>query len=191
MRKNTKYYRLNYQISASKLRLLDESGKQIGVVEKQEALKRAQAEDKDLVEIAPNADPPVVKLIDFKKFKYLEAKRERDLRRGLKNVGVKEIRLSPFIGEHDFRIRVEQAEEFLKHGNQLKISVPFRGREITHKEFGHQVISKAIDFLKNISRVVKTPYMEGRVMVTILTPAKLKEEKNAKTESQKDNSKKI
>ncbi|MBI4990921.1 translation initiation factor IF-3 [Candidatus Gottesmanbacteria bacterium] len=192
MRKNTKYYRLNYQISAPQIRLLDETGKQIGVVDKTEALKRAQLEEKDLVEIAPNARPPVVKLIDFKKFKYLEAKRERESRKSVKHVGVKEIRLSPFIGEHDFKIRTRQAEEFLKDGNQLKISVPFRGREITHKEFGQQIIGKAIDFLKNVSKVVKNPYMEGRVMVAILSPSKPKaENKHAKTENSKNNSEKI
>lgn len=192
MRKNTKYYRLNYQITAPKIRLLDESGKQIGVVDKQEALRKAQAENKDLVEIAPNASPPVVKLIDFKKFKYLEAKREREARKSIKHVGIKEIRLSPFIGEQDFRIRVGKAAGFLKQGNQLKISVPFRGREITHKEFGQTVINKAVDFLKSISKVVKSPYMEGRVMVTILTPVKLKgEAKDAKTEDKEISAKKI
>lgn len=171
---------------------MDESGKQIGVVDKQEALKRAQAENKDLVEIAPNASPPVVKLIDFKKFKYLEAKRERESRKSVKHVGIKEIRLSPFIGEQDFKIRIQKGEGFLKQGNQLKISVPFRGREITHKEFGHAVVNKAIGFLKYISKVVKNPYMEGRVLVTILAPFKAKEEvKNAQTENKKNNSKKI
>ncbi len=192
MRKNTKYYRLNYQITAPKIRLLDELGKQIGVVDKQEALRKAQTENKDLVEIAPNASPPVVKLIDFKKFKYLEAKRERESRKSIKHVGIKEIRLSPFIGEQDFRIRAAKAEEFLKQGNQLKISVPFRGREITHKEFGQQVISRAIDFLKNTSKVVKSPYMEGRVMVTILTAVKPKgETKDAKAEDKENGTKKI
>lgn len=155
---------------------MDETGKQIGVLDKNEALRRAQAEDKDLVEIAGQAKPPVVKLIDFKKFKYLEAKKERESRKSIKHVGVKEIRLSPFIGDHDFKVRITKGEEFLKNGNQLKISVPFRGREITHKEFGHQVISKAVDYLKEISKIVKTPYMEGKVLVVILSPFKAKTE---------------
>ena len=134
MKKNYKFYRLNYQITAPQIRLLDETGKQIGILDKNEALRRAQMEDKDLVEIAGQAKPPVVKLIDFKKFKYLEAKKERESRKSIKHVGVKEIRLSPFIGEHDFQVRIKQGAEFLNGGNQLKISVPFRGREITHKE---------------------------------------------------------
>ncbi len=184
MKKNFKYFRLNYQITAPKLRLLDETGKQIGLIDKNEALKMAQAENKDLVEIAPHAVPPVVKLIDFKKFKYLEAKKERESRKSIKHVGVKEIRLSPFMGEHDFQVRIKQGEEFLKDGNQLKISVPFRGREITHKEFGYERINKAINILQPVSKVVKAPYMEGRVLVCMLSSFKAgKSNENAKTEN--------
>lgn len=184
MRKNTKYYRLNYQIQSPQLRLLDESGKQIGVVDRQAALQKAQAEGKDLVEIAPNAKPPVVKLIDFKKFKYLEAKKERESRKSIKHVGVKEIRLSPFMGQHDFKTRVGQGEEFLKEGHQLKVSVPFRGREITHKEFGMNVINNAINFLQVVGKVVKPPYFEGRVLVTMLTPVKItSKDQNAKDQN--------
>ncbi len=147
-------------------------GKQIGVLDKTEALKKAQAEEKDLVEIAPNASPPVVKLIDFKKFKYLEAKKERDSRKNIKHVGIKEIRLSPFMGEHDFQTRVSKGEEFLKEGNQLKISLAFRGREITHKEFGTARMQKAITSLESVSKVSRTPYFEGKILVSVLTPAK-------------------
>lgn len=172
LRKNVKYYRVNYQITAPQVRLLDDSGKQIGILARQDALRRAQAEEKDLVEIAGNASPPVVKLIDFKKFKYLEAKRERASRKNVKNVGVKQIRLSPFMGDHDFQVRVKQGETFLKEGNQLKITLPFRGREITHKEFGFAVIQKAIKTLESISKVVKPPFFEGRILVTVLSPSK-------------------
>lgn len=168
MRPSHKFYRINYQIAAPKFRLLDETGKQIGVIERFEALKKAQAEGKDLVEIAPGANPPVVKLINYKKFKYLEEKKQREQRKNKKNVGVKEIRLSPFMGEHDFQVKIRQAESFLKEGNQLKISVPFRGREITHKEFGREQIDKAINLLGEKGKLVKLPYMEGRVMVAML-----------------------
>lgn len=172
MRKNFKYFRLNYQITAPTLRLLDETGKQIGLVEKNEALKMAQAQQKDLVEIASQANPPVVKLIDFKKFKYLEAKKERENKKNVKHVDIKEIRLSPFIGQHDLDTRIQKAEEFLKEGNQLKITVVFKGREITHKEFGTSVMTKAVDRLKNISKAIKPPHFEGRFLVTILTAVK-------------------
>jgi translation initiation factor IF-3 len=173
LKRNFKFYRLNYQIQAPKFRLLDDTGKQIGIIEKQEALKMAQAEGKDLVEIAPNAVPVVVKLIDFKKFKYLEAKKEKESRKATKHVGSKEIRLSPFIGENDFNTRMIQAEAFLKDGNQLKISVVFRGREITHKEFGYAVMNKAIERLKNNGKILKSPYFEGKVLVGLLSPVKM------------------
>ena len=172
MRKNVKYYRINYQITAPQFRLLDDNGKQIGLVNRQDALKRAQAEEKDLVEIAGSAIPPVVKLIDFKKFKYLEAKRERESRKNVKNVGVKQIRLSSFMGDHDFQVRIKKGESFLKEGNQLKIALPFRGREIAHKEFGFAMIQKAIHSLESVSKLVKAPFFEGRILVAVLSPSK-------------------
>lgn len=172
MKKSYKFYRINYQISAPKLRLLDEKGKQIGIKDKQEALRIAQTEGKDLVEIAGKADPPVVKVIDFKKFKYLEAKQEREAKKKTKKVTIKEIRLSPFMGDHDFKTRMRQGEEFLKGGNQLKISIPFRGRAITRKEFGFALIKKAIEYLKDFSKVQREPYLEGRVLVAMLTSSK-------------------
>lgn len=172
MKRNFKYYRLNYQITAPKLRLLDEAGKQIGIVDKFAALKQAQAEGKDLVEIAAKASPPVVKLIDFKKFKYLEAKKEREGRKNVKHVTLKEIRLSPFIGEHDLQTRVAKGREFLQEGNQVKIAVVFRGREITHKEFGFNVMNKAIAALTEISKVARSPYFEGKILIAVLAPDK-------------------
>src|SRR3990167_11095742 len=102
------------------LRLLDEAGKQIGIVSKIEALQKAKELNIDVVEIAGNAKPPVAKLIDFKKFKYQEAKKERESKKSQKNVGVKEIRLRPFMGAHDFDTRLTKAREFLSEGNQLK-----------------------------------------------------------------------
>ena len=172
MKTRFKFYRINYQIAAQEVRLIDEKGVQIGIKTKMDALKLAQAEGKDLVEIAPNAKPPVVKIIDFKKFKYLEAKKEKESRKKTKNVGVKEIRLSPFIGSHDFQTRLTRAQEFLKQGNQLKISVPFRGREITKKEFGMETIKRAISQLSLIGKLIKEPYFEGRVLSAILVPLK-------------------
>lgn len=162
-----KFYRLNYQITSPELRLLDENGKQIGVVSKIEALQKAKELGIDIVEIAPNAKPPVAKLIDFKKFKYQEAKKERESRRSQKNVGVKEVRLAPFIGQHDFETRLKQAGEFLDNGNQLKISIMFRGRVITRKEFGFEVMNRFIGSLEQV-KVVRPPHMEGRTLVAMV-----------------------
>lgn len=162
-----KFYRLNYQITSPQLRLLDETGKQIGVVTKLEALQKAKELEIDVVEIAPNAKPPVAKLIDFKKFKYQESKKERENRKSQKHVGVKEVRLRPFIGAHDFDTRLAQGKEFLKEGNQLKVSLFFRGREITKKEFGYDVMKRFIGFLESV-KIVREPHMEGRSLVALV-----------------------
>jgi len=156
------------------VRLLDEEGKQIGIVTKLEALQKAKELDLDVVEIAPNAKPPVAKLIDFKKFKYQEAKKERENRKSQKNVGVKEIRLRPFIGQHDFDTRLKRAKEFLDDGNQVKLSLFFRGREITKKEFGFDVMKRFIASLES-ARVVREPKLEGKLLVAMVVPDKKKE----------------
>lgn len=166
-----KFYRLNYFIQAPQLRLLDESGKQIGLVTKEEALRRARDAGIDVVEIAPNASPPVAKLIDFKKFKYLESKKSREEKKKQKHVGVKEVRLSPFIGEHDLEVRSTQAQEFLDEGNQVKISIPFRGREITRKEFGFNVMKKFLAELTE-AKVVREAHFEGKILVAMIAPDK-------------------
>ncbi|HCM37496.1 TPA: translation initiation factor IF-3 [Patescibacteria group bacterium] len=164
MKPRGKFYRLNYFIQARQVRLLDETGKQIGVVTKEEALRLGREASKDVVEIASNAQPPVAKLIDFKKFKYLEAKKTREEKKKQKNVGVKEIRLRPFIGQHDLDTRLARAKEFLTDGNQLKISIPFRGREITRKEFGHDVLNRFLSALSDI-KVVRPAHFEGKVLI--------------------------
>lgn len=181
-----KHYRLNYQIISPQLRLLDEEGKQIGVVTKLEALQKAKELGVDIVEVAPNAKPPVAKLIDYKKFKYLEAKKERESRKTQKNVGIKEIRLRPFIGQHDFDTRVKRALEFLEDGNQVRVNVPFKGREIVRKEFGFDVVKRFISALGHV-RVVREAKMEGRALVAMLINDKKRE---TKTEKPKETEKK-
>ncbi len=174
MRPKAKFYRLNYQIVAPQLRLLDEQGKQVGIVSKLEALQKAKELSVDVVEVAPNAKPPVAKLIDYKKFKYQEAKKERESKKSQKNVGVKEVRLRPFIGAHDLDTRLRQATDFLESGNQLKISVFFRGREITRKEFGYEIVKKFLGKLESV-KVVREPHLEGRTLVTMVVAERKKE----------------
>jgi translation initiation factor IF-3 len=158
-----KLYRINYQITSPQLRLLDETGKQIGLVTKIEALQKARELNLDVVEISGNAKPPVAKLIDFKKFKYQEAKKERENKKSQKNVGVKEIRMRPFIGEHDMQTRVKQANEWLEEGNQVKINCIFRGREITRREFGFELLKKFVAACVN-AKSVREPHFEGKVL---------------------------
>lgn len=174
MNQNRKFYRLNYQIASPELRLLDETGKQIGVVSKLEALQKAKVLGIDVVEIAPNAKPPVAKLIDFKKFKYQEAKKERESKKASKHVGVKEVRLRPFIGQHDFDTRLKQAKGFLDEGNQLKVNVFFKGRELYKKEFGFDVMKRFLSALSD-TKVVREPHMEGKILVAMVVNEKKKE----------------
>ncbi|MBI2611839.1 translation initiation factor IF-3 [Candidatus Gottesmanbacteria bacterium] len=171
MKRNFKFYRLNYQIQAPTFRLIDDGGKQIGIVSKEEALKKARLEEKDLVEISASASPPVVKLIDFKKFKYLEAKKEKQNKKS-KSGEVKEVRLTPFIGQHDFDTRLTKAREFISSGNQLKVVVKFSGREITRKEFGQKVITRFIEGTADIAKVIRPPFFEGRFLISMLVPLK-------------------
>ena len=168
MNQGHKYYRINYQIPANELRLLDETGKQIGVLSKIEALQKARELGLDIVEISANAKPPVAKLIDYKKFKYQEAKKERESRKNVRNVGIKEVRLRPFIGQHDFDTRIKQATEWLSDGNQVKVNVIFKGREITHREFGFEMMTKFITAMGQV-KVVREAHFEGKILSATIT----------------------
>lgn len=166
-----KHYRLNYQIISPTVRLLDEEGKQVGIISKIEALQKAKELDIDVVEIAPNAVPPVAKLIDYKKFKYQEQKKEKESKKSQKNVALKEVRLRPFIGQHDFDTRLAQAQNWIKDGNQIKINVLFKGREITRKEFGFDVMKRFIGAVVG-AKMVREPRLEGKVLSAMMVPNK-------------------
>lgn len=169
-----KFYRLNQQIQAPKLRVLDEENKQIGVLDKQEALAKAQELGLDLVEIAPTANPPVCKIIDFKKFRYLEQKREKESKKKTKHTELKELWLGPFMSENDLKVRIGRAQKFLKEGHKLRLAVKFAGRQITHPEFGWQVIKKFLIALEEYGHVEREPKFEGKILATTLTPGKAK-----------------
>lgn len=166
------FFRLNFNITAPQVRVLNEEGKQIGIFTREEALRRAREADADLVEIAPQAKPPVCKIIDFKKFKYQESKRERELRKKAKEVVLKEIRLSPFIGQHDFQIRVDRAKEFLHEGDRIKIVIQFHGREITRKEFGYDLARKFAEAVGDIGTQDQPSKMEGKSLVAYFSKGK-------------------
>lgn len=167
-----KFYRLNHYIQAKEVRVVDEKGKQIGVLTVEKALKQAQNRGLDLVEVAPSAKPPVCKIIDFKKFKFLESKKEQEEKRKTKKVGLKEVKFGPFIAENDLNFRLKKAEKFLKQGNKVKIAVVFRGRQITKKDFGYRLIEKSLAKLKPYSEVDFKPKLVGRKLEVILNPAR-------------------
>ncbi len=169
------FFRINERIFANTLRLLDSEGKQIGVLSKIEALEKARNLGLDLVEIAPMAKPPVAKIINFKKFLYQQEKKRREEKKKSKISETKEIRLSPFISENDLRVMINRGREFLADGDKVKIVVKFRGRQITHPEFGRKVVNNVIDALSDISKIEREPHFEGNQLVTLITLEKKKQ----------------
>jgi translation initiation factor IF-3 len=142
----------------------------IGVVPVRESLSMAREQGLDLVEVAPNADPPVCRMMDYGKFLYEKSKRERKARRAQKSVEVKEIRLRPKTGDHDVDFKVRDAERFLQQGFKVKVRVRFRGREITYPEIARELLNEIAGRLSEVSDVESSPRMEGRSMLMILSP---------------------
>jgi translation initiation factor IF-3 len=151
--------------------LIDDKGQQVGVVALRDALEAAQSRDLDLVEVAPNAKPPVCRLMDYGKFLYDQAKREKKARKAQKTE-VKEIRLRPKTGEHDVAFKVRGARRFLNDGLKVKVRVRFRGREITYPEIGREMLNRIAKELEDVSEIEQSPRMEGRSMLMILSPNK-------------------
>lgn len=167
-------YRVNERIFAETLRVLDNEGKQIGILSKFEALAKAREAGLDLVEIAPNAKPPVAKLIDFNKFLYQQAKKKREEKKKTKVSETKEVRLSPFIDEHDLTVMTKRAKEFLQNNNKVRLVVKFIGRQIVHPEFGRETLDKVLNALSDISKIEREPHFEGKQLIVIITPEKKK-----------------
>lgn len=134
----------------------------------------------DLVEIAPEAKPPVVRLIEYKKFKYLEQKKEKEAKKHAKQTELKEVRFSPFIGEHDLQTRLERIKEFLKEGNLVRVSIRFKGAQMAHQEFGPKLLGKILSSLEEIAEKERPERFEGRQFVTVLKPAKKQQVKEEK-----------
>jgi len=151
--------------------LIDDKGQQVGVVALRDALEAAQSRDLDLVEVAPNAKPPVCRLMDYGKFLYDQAKREKKARKAQKTE-VKEIRLRPKTGQHDVAFKVRDARRFLNDGLKVKVRVRFRGREITYPEIGRGMLNRIAKELEDVSEIEQSPRMEGRSMLMILSPNK-------------------
>jgi translation initiation factor IF-3 len=152
------------------VRLIGEKGDQLGVFPLREALEIAREHNLDLVEVAPQADPPVCRLLDFGKYSYERARKAREARKSQKPVEVKEIRFRPKTGEHDVNFKVNRMRGFLEEGYKVKVRVLFRGREITHPEIAQEMLTKIATGLKDIAAVELYPRMEGRSMFMILTP---------------------
>jgi len=172
-----RFYRINERIFAHTLRVLGPDGKQIGILPKIEALKKAKELELDLVEIAPNAQPPVAKLIDFNKFLYQEEKKKREEKRKAKISETKELRLGPFMNDHDLDVIIKKAKEFLQNNDKVKLVVKFKGRQIQHPEFGEKIIQKVIDSLSHISKIEREKHFEGYQLISILSPERTNSQK--------------
>lgn len=169
-----KTFRLNQRIFASPLRVIDAEGKLIGVISKFEALKLAQEQELDLVEVAPNAKPPVAKIIDFNKFLYQQEKKKKEEKKKAKTSETKEVRLGPFMSENDLQVVVRRAREFLEEGHKIRIVLKFRGRQIVHPEFGHKTIGKLFEAVSDISKIDREAHFEGKQLVALLSAEKSK-----------------
>ena len=161
---------VNEAIRDREVRVIGENGEQLGIQPIQRALELAEDAGLDLVKIVPNAQPPVCKLIDYDKHRYEQSKREKELRKNQKTIEVKEVQLSATIAENDVAIKAKNAVKFLQDGNKVKVSIRFRGRQITHTEIGTEVMNDFVERVKDVAVVEKRPMVEGRHMLMILAP---------------------
>jgi translation initiation factor IF-3 len=167
----SKNLRVNERIRVPEVRVIDENGEQAGIMRTRDALSMARQRNFDLVEVAPNAQPPVCRLLDYGKYRYEQTKKERDARKTQKVITVKEIRLEPKIAEHDLKVKARLARGFLEDGDKVKITVRFRGRELAHTDIGQGLLEQLIEMLKDISTLDQSPRMEGKSLTMIMARA--------------------
>lgn len=165
-----KELRINEGIRVREVRLLDENGEQKGVVSIQEALTLAQERGYDLVEVAPQANPPVCKLLDYGKYVFDQEKKLKESKKKQKQIKIKEVRMQPLIEIHDLQFKTKHVKEFLDEGNKVKITVRFKGRQLAHTEIGRETLEKILDLLNDEYNLDKPPMMEGRYMSMLLSP---------------------
>ena len=162
--------RINDQIKAHQVRVVGLEGQLIGIMVIEKALELAEEKGLDLVEIAPSADPPVCRILDFGKFKYQTQKKKSESRKKQKTIQVKEIKIRPNINSHDYDIKLKSAEKFILEGDKVKMTMRFRGREMAHKELGLGVLERVRDKLSHIAKVDQDPKLDGRQMIMVISP---------------------
>ena len=161
---------INEEIRDREVRVVDQNGEQLGVMSSRDALALADERQLDLVKIAPQARPPVCKLMDYGKYRFEQSKKEREFRKNQKVITVKEVRLSATIEDHDIDVKYKNAVKFLKDGNKVKVTIRFRGRQITHSEIGRHIMMDFAEKIKEYGTMDKAPQIEGRNMSMILSP---------------------
>ncbi len=162
--------RVNERIEADPVRLIDADGEQVGVVGLAEALAKADDGGLDLVEISPNSDPPVCKILDYGKYKYEEQKKRNEARKKQKVIEVKEVKMRPGIEQHDYDVKMRAMRRFLGEGDRVKVTLRFRGRELAHQHLGMKVLDRIRDDLEDVAKVEQLPKMEGRQMIMVVAP---------------------
>lgn len=178
-----KQIRINDEIRAKELRVIDSEGTMVGIISRRQALEMADEKGLDLVEISPNADPPVAKILDYGKYRYEIQKREKEAKKKQKTVQVKEIRLSTFIEEHDIQVKAKTAAKFLSEGDKVKVSLRFRGRERDYVNKGRDVMTAFAEAVSDVGVMDKRPAFEGRSLTMFLSPKK--EEKGSAKKAKK------
>jgi translation initiation factor IF-3 len=180
-------YRVNERITSPKVRVIGDNGDQLGVIDIGRALQMARDAEVDLVEVAPNSDPPVCRLLDYGKLLYLSSKKERESKKGQKSTDQKEVRFRPNIGTHDLDSKTRKVREFIEDGSKVKLTVRFRGREAAHQQLGLSVLKRVADELKDEVRLERPPSMEGRALSMVLIPSLPKpEQKNEPKATRKE-----
>ncbi len=169
-----KYLRVNQAIRAKEVRVIDETGKQVGVMPTFEALRLAQDRNLDLVEVAPNAQPPVCRITDFGKFMYERTKKEREAKKAQKSIEVKELRIRPKTNWYHTGFKLKRVREFLQNGNKIRVRVLFRAREITHLAIGREILEKVAVELADAATIEQPPQMDGKSLVMLLAPGAMK-----------------
>ena len=164
--------RINDRIRVPEVRVIDEQGNQVGVMKTPDALAFAQERDLDLVEVAPEARPPVCRVLDYSKYKYEQAQKQKQARKHQQQVNIREIKLRPKIAENDYNTKKGHVERFLKHGDKVKITIMFRGREQAHPERGRDLLQKLFEDLGGLATIESAPLQEGRNMSMLLAPSK-------------------
>ena len=177
--------RVNRQIRVPKIRLIDKNGSQVGIVATQEAMSLAESDNLDLVEISPNAQPPVCKIIDYGKYRYQQTKKEKEHKKAQHQVKVKEIKVKPNTDQHDIQFKLKHAREFIEKGNKVRLTCMFRGRQMAYPEIGRRVIQQLIDGLADIATAEGIPKQMGRNMSVILAPG-VKKMKEKRSESKNE-----
>jgi translation initiation factor IF-3 len=161
--------RVNEEITAQSIRLVDANG-QMSIVSLSDALNQARQDGLDLVEVSPQSDPPVCKILDYGKFRYEQQKKKADARKKQKNVEIKEIQMRPNINENDFDVKCRSIKRFLEEGDRVKIIIRFKGREISHNEIGREILNRVNNLFEPLAKIESSPSMEGRNMTMLLSP---------------------